>query len=125
MLWVLFAILLLFVLFLFLVFPTLRRLPHREILRNQFIALRGLLGGDRPEYSLSAYAAAIKAGYTIETDVHLTADDVLVLLHDSTLDRTSDAVEYFGEENQTREFKTTTVYPAGNSMRADVKAQTL
>ena len=36
-----------------------------------------------------------------------------------------DEPEYFGEENQTREFKTTTVYPAGNSMRADVKAQTL
>lgn len=36
-----------------------------------------------------------------------------------------DEPEYFGEENQFREFKTTTVYPAGNSMRADVKAQTL
>ena len=36
-----------------------------------------------------------------------------------------DEPEYFGEENQTREFKTTTVYPAGNNMRADVKAQTL
>lgn len=35
-----------------------------------------------------------------------------------------DEPEYFGEENQTREFKTTTVYPAGNSMRADVKVQT-
>ena len=33
-----------------------------------------------------------------------------------------DEPEYFGEENQTREFKTTTVYPAGNNMRADVKA---
>lgn len=36
-----------------------------------------------------------------------------------------DEPEYFGEENQFREFKTTAVYPAGNSMRADVKAQTL
>lgn len=34
-----------------------------------------------------------------EFDLHLTADGELVLLHDSTLDRTSDAVEYFGEEN--------------------------
>lgn len=36
-----------------------------------------------------------------------------------------DEPEYFGEENQTKEFKSTTVYPADHSMRVDVKAQTL
>ena len=87
MLWVVFAILLLIVLFLFLVFPALRRHPHREVLRNQFIAHRGLHGGDRPENSIPAYAAAMEAGYTIETDVHLTADGEVVIFHDDTLTR--------------------------------------
>ena len=35
-----------------------------------------------------------------------------------------DEPEYFGDENQQREFKTSTVYPASNNMRVDVKAQT-
>jgi glycerophosphoryl diester phosphodiesterase len=34
-----------------------------------------------------------------EFDLHLTADGELVLLHDDMLDRTSDAVAYFGQEN--------------------------
>lgn len=34
-----------------------------------------------------------------EFDLHMTADDVLVLSHDSTLDRVSDAVTVFGAEN--------------------------
>ena len=31
-----------------------------------------------------------------EFDLHITSDGELVLLHDETLDRTSDAVEHFG-----------------------------
>lgn len=54
---------------------------------NTMMALKNCV--DSPAYELDIF----------EFDVHLTADDVLVLLHDSTLDRTSDAVEYFGEEN--------------------------
>lgn len=33
--------------------------------------------------------------------------------------------EYFGEENQHREFKTSTVYPSNNSMRPDLNLQTV
>jgi len=54
---------------------------------NTMMALKNCV--DSPDYELDIF----------EFDVHLTADDILVLLHDSTLDRTSDAAEYFGEEN--------------------------
>jgi len=43
------------------------------------------------ENTMEAFEAAIAAGADmIETDVHLTKDGVLVLMHDSTVDRTSD-----------------------------------
>ncbi len=43
-----------------------------------------------PENTLEAYELAIQMGYTcVETDVRFTADDVPVLLHDATIDRTS------------------------------------
>lgn len=42
------------------------------------------------ENTLSAFRAAIASGSDmIETDVHLSADGVLVLIHDDTVDRTS------------------------------------
>ena len=44
-----------------------------------------------PENTLAAYAAAMKAGAEyVEIDVHTTADDVPVVLHDQTVDRTTD-----------------------------------
>lgn len=41
----------------------------------------------RPENSLSAFRAAIDAGYGIELDVQRTADDQAMVFHDDTLDR--------------------------------------
>lgn len=41
----------------------------------------------RPENSLSAFGAAIAAGYGIELDVQLTADGQAIVFHDDTLDR--------------------------------------
>ena len=41
-----------------------------------------------------------------EFDLHITADDHLVLLHDDTLDRTSDSEKVFGEKNARPEDKT-------------------
>lgn len=44
------------------------------------------------ENSLSAFRAAVDEGYQyVETDVHVTADGVVVVSHDALLDRTTDA----------------------------------
>ena len=46
---------------------------------------------ENPENSLAAMAHAIDLGYRyLETDTQLTSDGVLVVLHDPTLDRTTD-----------------------------------
>ncbi|GAA1721359.1 hypothetical protein GCM10009809_16280 [Isoptericola hypogeus] len=46
-----------------------------------------------PENTLAAYAAAMKAGAEyVEIDVHTTADGVPVVMHDQTVDRTTDGV---------------------------------
>ncbi len=43
-----------------------------------------------PENTLSSYRLAIEEGATIaETDVHLTKDGVVVVMHDTTVDRTT------------------------------------
>lgn len=51
------------------------------------IAHRGLHDDSLPENSLSAYSEAIKNGFNIEIDVHLSLDKKIVVFHDDNLKR--------------------------------------
>lgn len=77
------------VLFLFLIFPSVRRHPDREDLKGRYIAHRGLHGLEKgkPENSLAAFREAAELGFAIEIDIHLTRDGFVVVFHDDTLNR--------------------------------------
>jgi len=77
------------ILFLFLIFPTLRRHPDRKLFDGLLIAHRGLHNDEKgiPENSILAFSAAIEQGYAIETDLHLTLDGEVVAFHDDDLKR--------------------------------------
>ena len=48
---------------------------------------------EAPENTLPAFEAAVRQGYHhVETDVHVTADGVLLAFHDDRLDRVTDRV---------------------------------
>jgi glycerophosphoryl diester phosphodiesterase len=67
---------------------------------HPFLAPRGPIAiahrggaGDAPENTLEAFEIAVRLGYGyLETDVHLTADAVLVAFHDERLDRVTDRI---------------------------------
>ncbi|MBQ6947128.1 MAG: glycerophosphodiester phosphodiesterase, partial [Clostridia bacterium] len=83
------VILALFLLYLFLVCPSLRRHGDRILMKGMYVAHRGLhdaqLGA--PENSVNAFLLAKKLGYCIETDIHLTRDGQVVVFHDNTTGR--------------------------------------
>lgn len=82
-LWIVLAVLL--VLFLFLIFPAVRRHPDLKKMRGRFIAHRGFHSREVPENSLEAFRLAAEKGYIIETDIHLTKDGEVVVFHDDML----------------------------------------
>lgn len=58
-----------------------------EKFKSVKFAHRGLHNEERAENSMSAFRAAVEAGYGIELDVRLSSDGQLVVFHDDTLDR--------------------------------------
>lgn len=58
-------------------------------LKDNLIAHRGLHTLDQtvPENSLESFKLAIEAGYSIEFDINLTKDDIVVVFHDFNLNR--------------------------------------
>lgn len=53
---------------------------------------------EHPENTLTAFARAVELGVEgIELDIHLSADGVPVVLHDETLDRTTNGTGHVGE----------------------------
>lgn len=67
-------------------------------------------GGIAPEETMMAFANCVENPdfqvNVFEFDLHITKDGVLVLLHDDTLDRTSDCEAVFGETDVRPETKT-------------------
>jgi glycerophosphoryl diester phosphodiesterase len=67
-----------------------RHLMPLPVMLPRVIAHRGA-SGTCPENTLAAFRQAVAFGATmIELDVQLTRDDAVVVLHDDTLDRTTD-----------------------------------
>jgi glycerophosphoryl diester phosphodiesterase len=59
------------------------------------IAHRGA-SGDAPEHTITAYELALKYGADfVEPDLQMTKDGVLVCMHDTTLERTTDVAKVF------------------------------
>ena len=82
---ILLVILALAAIFLALIFPG-RKKDIDEFISVKY-AHRGLHNAERAENSLSAFKAAVDAGFGIELDVQLSKDKKLVVFHDATLDR--------------------------------------
>lgn len=78
----------LFAIYCFLVAPNLvrRKFSNRQLTGWDY-AHRGLHDNKIPENSLTAFEKAVQAGYGIELDVRVTRDNVLVVHHDETLER--------------------------------------
>lgn len=75
----------LFVIYLILIAPGAKK--NIKTFKNISFAHRGLHGDGRAENSMSAFRAAVDAGYGIELDVRLSSDGRLVVFHDDTLER--------------------------------------
>lgn len=83
---------------------------NRHINETTQISAHRSGAGIMPEETMMAFKNCIENSDFLvdifEFDLHITKDDVLVLLHDDDLDRTSDSEEVFGEKKCRPEDKT-------------------
>ena len=79
----------LFALNVVLVMPSRKLREQRDLFFHVNFAHRGLHSRDKsiPENSLSAFKAAVEAGYGIELDLQFSKDEQIVVFHDDTLNR--------------------------------------
>lgn len=77
----------------YLIIPAIKKNRTVEKHRNSNFAHRGLhnLQNGIPENSISAFGEAINAGFGFEFDVHLTKDNEIVVMHDTSVKRTTGA----------------------------------
>lgn len=81
-------ILALIIFYLFMIYPNNSRKDKMIPFHNVYICHRGLFNNkDIPENSLIAFKKAVDNNYGIELDVQITADDKLVVFHDTSLYR--------------------------------------
>ena len=85
-------------LYLFMMIPTLRR-RDMSAFTGKIIAHRGLHGDGVCENSLSAFRAAVDAGYPIELDVNVSADGECFVIHDDHLMRLCGEEDFISEMN--------------------------
>ena len=76
----------------------------RELYRRSRLSGSPLIGGhrgnpaERPENTLSSFRSAIELGVDmIECDVHMSGDGELVVIHDHTLERTTNGTGFVGQ----------------------------
>ena len=80
-----------FCLFLILIKPSSKKRDVMARYKGVKFAHRGLHDTEKAENSMSAFAAAVECGYGIELDVRLSKDGELVVFHDDTVDRMTEA----------------------------------
>lgn len=85
--WVLFLIVIIFLFYLFLVFPRVCNKACRGKFANRSYAHRGLYDTLIPENTIESFLKANKHGYGFELDVRLTKDKAVVVFHDDDLVR--------------------------------------
>jgi len=89
MLTVLFALVVLFLIYLVMISPRMFCRPDMRAFYEYLYAHRGLYdnSAEAPENSLAAFQRAVEAGLGMELDVQLTKDKIPVVFHDFTLER--------------------------------------
>lgn len=85
--WIIITVFVFLIILLFLISPALRKHPDKQIFNGLYIAHRGLHDKSTPENSMAAFKKAIRHGFAIEIDIHVTKDNRIVIFHDDSLKR--------------------------------------